>query len=102
MLPAARAADPPPKLDSVLKGMEDRYNKTKTVQVDFVQTYTDRARKTTEKGQEDRREALELADRGAKRFPSASPTPSRDGGIGRFLHCCSAADCAEARWSTCG
>jgi len=50
MLSAARAADQPPKLDPILKGIEDRYNKAKTVQVDFVQTYTDRARKTTEKG----------------------------------------------------
>jgi len=64
MLPAARAADPPPKLDSAPKGIEGHYNKTKTVQVDFVQTYTDRARKTTEKSQEDRREAW--ADREAE------------------------------------
>src|SRR5215469_13656902 len=50
MLSAARAADQPPKLDPILKGIENRYNKAKTVQVDFVQTYTDRVRKTTETG----------------------------------------------------
>jgi outer membrane lipoprotein carrier protein len=67
MLSAARAADPAPKLDPLLKGIEDRYNKSKTVQVDFVQTYTDRARKTTEKG------TLFLKRPGRMRWQYSSP-----------------------------
>jgi len=43
---SASAAD----LDPLLKGIEERYNKAKTIQADFVQTYTYRGRKTTEKG----------------------------------------------------
>ena len=66
MLPAARAANPP-KLDSMLKGIEDRYNKAKTVQVDFVQTFTDRARKTTEQG------TLFLERPGRMRWQYSSP-----------------------------
>jgi outer membrane lipoprotein carrier protein len=66
-LPAARAANPAPKLDSLLKGMEDRYNKAKTVQVDFVQTYTDRARKATEQG------TLFLRRPGRMRWQYSSP-----------------------------
>jgi outer membrane lipoprotein carrier protein len=66
-LSAARAADPAPKLDSMLKGIEDRYNKPKRVQVDFVQTYTDRARKTTEKG------TLFLQRPGRMRWQYSSP-----------------------------
>jgi outer membrane lipoprotein carrier protein len=67
LFPAARAADPPPKLDSLLKGIEERYNKAKTVQVDFSQTYTDRARKTTEKG------TLFLKRPGRMRWQYSSP-----------------------------
>lgn len=66
MLPAARAANPP-KLDSMLKGIEERYNKAKTVQVDFVQTFTDRARKTTEQG------TLFLERPGRMRWQYSSP-----------------------------
>jgi outer membrane lipoprotein carrier protein len=67
MLSAARAADQAPKLDPLLKGIEDRYNKSKTVQVDFVQTYIDRARKTTEKG------TLFLQRPGRMRWQYSSP-----------------------------
>ncbi|HLH41506.1 MAG TPA: outer membrane lipoprotein chaperone LolA [Bryobacteraceae bacterium] len=66
-LAAARAANPPPKLDSLLKGIEDHYNKVKTVQVDFVQTHTDRVRKTTEQG------TLFLQRPGRMRWQYSSP-----------------------------
>jgi outer membrane lipoprotein carrier protein len=63
----ARAAEAAPQLDPLLKGIEERYNKAKTVQVDFVQTYTDRARKTTEKG------TLFLRRPGKMRWQYSSP-----------------------------
>ncbi|HEY7338672.1 MAG TPA: outer membrane lipoprotein chaperone LolA [Bryobacteraceae bacterium] len=56
-----------PQLDPLLKGVEERYNKAKTVQVDFVQTYTDRSRKTTEKG------TLFLRRPGKMRWQYSSP-----------------------------
>jgi len=67
MFSAAHAADATPKLEPLLKGIEDRYNKVKTVQVEFVQTYTDRARKTTETG------TLFLRRPGRMRWQYSSP-----------------------------
>jgi len=45
-LPAVRAAD----VDKTLKGVEERYNTLKTMQVGFVQTFTAPGRKTAMKG----------------------------------------------------
>src|SRR5579862_4933350 len=43
---ATKTVDPRP----ILKGIEKRYNNTDTLQVNFVETLTDRPRKTTAKG----------------------------------------------------
>jgi outer membrane lipoprotein carrier protein len=45
-LPALRGAD----IDKVLKGVEERYNTIKTMQANFVQTFTAPGRKTAMKG----------------------------------------------------
>jgi len=58
-----RAAD----LDHTLKGVEDRYNTAKTIQVQFAQTYSARGRKTTEKG------VLFLRKPGRMRWQYSSP-----------------------------
>src|SRR5215471_10455649 len=55
------------ELDPLLKGIEERYNKAKTIQADFVQTYTYRGRKTTEKG------TLFLRKPGRMRWQYSSP-----------------------------
>jgi outer membrane lipoprotein carrier protein len=44
------AANAAPDVDPILKGVENRYNTAKTIQVDFLETYAGRARNTTEKG----------------------------------------------------
>jgi outer membrane lipoprotein carrier protein len=62
-LGAARGAD----LDGMLKGIERRYNTAKTLQADFVQTYTYRGRKTMEKG------ALYLRKPGRMRWQYSTP-----------------------------
>src|SRR6516164_3149614 len=59
----ARGAD----LEPLLKGIEERYNKAKTLQADFVQTYTNRGRKTIEKG------ALYLRKPGRMRWQYSTP-----------------------------
>jgi len=58
-----RAAD----LDQTLRGVENRYNTAKTIQVNFVQTYQARGRKTTEKG------VLFLRKPGRMRWQYSSP-----------------------------
>lgn len=63
VLPPVRAAD----VDKVLKGIESRYNTAKTLQANFVQTYTSGGRKTTEQG------VLYLRKPGRMRWQYSSP-----------------------------
>ena len=62
-LPALRGAD----IDKVLKGVEERYNTIKTMQVNFVQAFTAPGRKTTMKG------TLYLRKPGRMRWQYSSP-----------------------------
>ena len=75
-LTEARAAD----LEPLLKGIEDHYNKAKTLQADFVQTYTNRGRKTTEKG------ALYLRKPGRMRWQYTSPAGKLWVSDGEFVY----------------
>ncbi|HEY6347420.1 MAG TPA: outer membrane lipoprotein chaperone LolA [Bryobacteraceae bacterium] len=63
----ASAAKAAPDLDQILKGVENRYNTAKTIQVDFVQTYAGHARNTTEQG------TLFLRRPGRMRWQYSSP-----------------------------
>jgi outer membrane lipoprotein carrier protein len=63
----ASAANAAPDLDQILKGVENRYNTAKSIQVDFVETYAGRARNTTEKG------TLFLRRPGRMRWQYSSP-----------------------------
>src|SRR6516164_5851126 len=75
-LPAARGTD----LEPLLKGIEERYNKAKTIQVDFVQTYSYRGRKTSEKG------ALYLRKPGRMRWQYSSPAGKLWVSDGEFVY----------------
>ncbi|MBV8842753.1 MAG: outer membrane lipoprotein carrier protein LolA [Bryobacterales bacterium] len=75
-LPAARGAS----LDDLLKGIEQHYNTAKTLQADFVQTYTYRGRKTTEKG------ALYLRKPGRMRWQYSMPAGKLWVSDGEFVY----------------
>ena len=75
-LTEARGAE----LDALLKGIEERYNKAKTLQADFVQTYTERGRKTTEKG------ALYLRKPGRMRWQYSLPAGKLWVSDGEFVY----------------
>ena len=67
-------------VDTLLKGIEERYNSAKTLQADFVQTYTNRGRKTTEKG------ALYLRKPGRMRWQYTSPAGKLWVSDGEFVY----------------
>lgn len=67
-------------LDPLLKGIEERYNKAKTIQADFVQTYTYRGRKTVEMG------ALYLRKPGKMRWQYSSPAGKLWVSDGNFVY----------------
>jgi outer membrane lipoprotein carrier protein len=75
-LPLARGAS----LDDLLKGIEQRYNTAKTLQADFIQTYTYRGRKTTEKG------ALYLRKPGRMRWQYTTPAGKLWVSDGEFVY----------------
>jgi outer membrane lipoprotein carrier protein len=68
------------ELDPLLKGIEERYNKAKTIQADFIQTYTYRGRKTTEKG------TLYLRKPGRMRWQYAFPAGKLWVSDGEFVY----------------
>ena len=76
----ASAANAAPDLDQILKGVENRYNTAKTIQVDFVQTYAGRARNTTEKG------TLFLRRPGRMRWQYSSPPGKQWISDGQFVY----------------
>jgi outer membrane lipoprotein carrier protein len=77
-LPSARAADA--ELPRMLKGVEDRYNRTQTLQVAFAETYTNHGRKHTENGE------LFLRKPGRMRWEYKIPAGKIFGSDGKFLY----------------
>jgi outer membrane lipoprotein carrier protein len=67
LLFVASAANAASELDPILKGVENRYNRSKSIQVDFIETYAGHARNTTEKG------TLFLRRPGRMRWQYSSP-----------------------------
>jgi len=63
-----------------LKGIEDRYNRTQTLQVTFTETYTHQGRKTTEKGE------LVLRKPGKMRWQYTSPAGKLFVADGKFIY----------------
>ncbi len=81
-LPSARAADAPVdnNVARMLKGVEDRYNRTLTLQVSFTETYTMKGRKHTEKGE------LYLRKPGRTRWEYSSPAGKLFGSDGKYTY----------------
>ena len=79
-LPSA-IADPIDKdVARLLKGVEERYNRTQTLQVAFAETYTRKARKHTEKGE------LYLRKPGRMRWEYSMPVGKLFGSDGKFAY----------------
>lgn len=76
-LPNAFASD---DLTRMLRGVEDRYNHTDTLQVAFAETYTNKGRKRTEKGE------LYLRKPGRTRWEYTSPAGKLFGSDGKFAY----------------
>jgi len=77
-LPSAQAAD---SLARMLKGVEERYNHTETLQVAFAETYTAKGRpKKVEKGE------LYLRKPGRMRWEYTSPAGKLFGSDGKFAY----------------
>jgi outer membrane lipoprotein carrier protein len=79
-LPDARAADAPPDVARMLKGVEERYNHTETLQVAFAETYTNHGRKHTEQGE------LYLRKPGRTRWVYSIPAGKLFGSDGKFAY----------------
>jgi outer membrane lipoprotein carrier protein len=77
-LPRARAADA--EIARMLKGVEDRYNHTETLQVAFAETYTRNGRKHTENGE------LFLRKPGRMRWEYKIPAGKIFGSDGKFIY----------------
>ncbi len=77
-LPNARAADA--ELPHMLKGVEDRYNRSQTLQVAFAETYTNHGRKHTENGE------LFLRKPGRMRWEYKIPAGKIFGSDGKFMY----------------
>lgn len=75
--PDALAAD---SLTRLLKGVEDRYNHTDTLQVAFAETYTNHGRKHTENGE------LFLRKPGRMRWEYKIPAGKIFGSDGKFMY----------------
>jgi outer membrane lipoprotein carrier protein len=80
--PNARAADAPVDKDvaRMLKGVEERYNHTETLQVAFAETYTNHGRKHTEQGE------LYLRKPGRTRWVYSIPAGKVFGSDGKFAY----------------
>jgi len=74
---SAFAAD---SLARMLKGVEDRYNHTETLEVAFAETYTMKGQKRTEKGE------LYLRKPGRTRWEYTSPAGKLFGSDGKFTY----------------
>jgi outer membrane lipoprotein carrier protein len=80
-LPNAKADTPADKdITRMLKGVEDRYNHTQTLQVAFQQTYTMKGRKRTEKGELYLRKPLRM------RWEYSTPAGKLFGSDGKFAY----------------
>src|SRR3984885_10240793 len=77
-LPSAHAADA--EVARMLKGVEDRYNHTETLQVAFAETYTNHGRKHTEQGE------LYLRKPGRTRWVYSIPAGKLFGSDGKFTY----------------
>jgi outer membrane lipoprotein carrier protein len=77
-LPSARAADA--DVARMLKGVEERYNRTETLQVAFAETYTNHGRKHTEQGE------LYLRKPGRTRWEYTIPAGKLFGSDGKFTY----------------
>ncbi len=73
---SAQAAD----IKSMLKGVEERYNHTQSLQVAFAETYTNKGRKRIEKGE------LYLRKPGRMRWEYSSPAGKLFGSDGRYAY----------------
>jgi outer membrane lipoprotein carrier protein len=77
-LPNALAADT--EITRMLKGVEERYNHTQSLQVAFAETYTMKGRKRTEKGE------LYMRKPGRMRWEYSSPAGKLFGTDGRYAY----------------
>jgi outer membrane lipoprotein carrier protein len=77
-LPSARAADT--DVARILKGVEDRYNRTETLQVAFAETYMNHGRKHTEQGE------LYLRKPGRTRWVYSIPAGKLFGSDGKYAY----------------
>ena len=77
-LPSAHAADA--EVARMLKGVEERYNRTETLQVAFAETYTNHGRKHTEQGE------LYLRKPGRTRWVYTIPAGKLFGSDGKFAY----------------
>ena len=77
-LPSVQAADS--EITRILKGVEERYNHALTLQVTFAETYTNKGRKHTEKGE------LYLRKPGRMRWEYSSPAGKLFGSDGKFAY----------------
>jgi outer membrane lipoprotein carrier protein len=75
--PSAFAAD---DLARMLKGVEERYNRTQTLEVAFAETYTNKGHKRTEKGE------LYLRKPGRMRWEYSTPVGKMFGSDGKFAY----------------
>ncbi len=76
-LPSAQGAD---TVARMVKGVEDRYNHTLSLQVSFAETYTNKGRKRVEKGE------LYLRKPGRMRWEYSSPPGKLFGSDGKFAY----------------
>lgn len=76
-LPSAYATD---DLARMLKGVEERYNRTQTLKVAFAETYTNKGHKRTEKGE------LYLRKPGRMRWEYSTPAGKLFGSDGKFAY----------------
>lgn len=76
-LPSAQGAD---SLTRMLKGVEDRYNHTLSLEVSFAETYTNKGRKRVEKGE------LYLRKPGRMRWEYSLPAGKLFGSDGKFAY----------------
>jgi outer membrane lipoprotein carrier protein len=76
-LPSAQGVD---QITNMLKGVQERYNHTDSLQVSFAETYTNRGRKRVEKGE------LYMRKPGRMRWEYTSPSGKLFGTDGKFAY----------------
>ena len=75
-----RSASGEDTIAGMLKGVQDRYNRTQTLEVSFAETYTNKGRKRVEKGE------LYLRKPGRMRWEYSSPAGKLFGSDGKFAY----------------